>query len=471
MASTLADYQAPVMNRPVETQPFPVFRVPLPLRSIAEAMFSPKIVSVGPFHHPEFNLGCSPTTVNIMDSGFKQMERYKLLAVEMMSEDFSFRELVESLKKDEKKIFGFYEGLAESYNGALKRLDLLQIVALDACFIVSMLQSFFQDNFSYFELNPEASTFLKQYMLDARFHPIYSGKLSRPVRKAILQDLILVENQIPLFAVKEVIRMDHRCKEEGKAGKLLEYYVAAMAIRMLPFNNSKKKVFNSVKGLSVKGEHLLDCMYSIVCGRDADHSSSCALVYPYPEEMPGAKRLYNSGVTLESHDGSLNELSFDIDKGKLMIPSIHVGDDTEMIFRNLIAYESCYKLDRVDVLSYLHFMDYLIDTPEDVELLAEDKIITEHIGSNEVVAQMWNGLCRNTVPVFSSKYKDECAKANKYCSSSWKRLWVEFYRSNLSRPWLVASLISAAALLCMNFVIMWYTILLYSNETKSKAAR
>jgi hypothetical protein len=189
---------------------------------------------------------------------------------------------------------------------------------------------------------------------------------------------------------------------------------------------------------------------------------------PHVRDMPGATRLHLSGVRFHGHWGSLGELCFQ--NGLLSLPRIHVSDDTEMLFRNLIAFESSFTPDRLDVISYLHFMDFLIDTPADVGLLIDNQIITETVGSDERVTDIWNRLCRNTVCVFSPTYRSVADDLKAHCRSPWRLLWAEFYRSNLSRPWLVVSILSGSALLVMTFLILWYTILLYRHDIATAAA-
>lgn len=446
---------------------YPIFRVPWPLRSIAPQMFTPQVVAIGPLHSPEWN--------SIPNSIYTDMDKFKLLSWQKIFK--------EDLTKDEPLFRSFLkqnqESMLASYGGRLekdyerKAIDELFIygIALDACFMAAVLHSLFQEDFPSLKakMAMEEISLIARFCKSAHFYPIFSKKFSRPVQKAILQDLLLVENQIPLLALKQMIKIESKCRSDEEAEKVLEFYVAALAHRVLPFSKSKKNVLFSVKNASSGAQHLLDIMYSIVCmhreapigirlGDDEMPSS----YDPHVRDMPGANRLYMSGVQLHGHWGSLNELSFD--NGRLSVPKVHVGDDTERYFRNLIAYESCYKTDRLDILSYLHFMDFLIDTPADVDLLVESNIITETIGSNKKVAEMWNSLCRNTMCLFSPNYKAVAGRVQSYCKSPWRIMWAEFYRSNLAKPWLVVSLLSAAALLIMTFFILWYTILLYRHD-------
>ncbi|EHA8591339.1 putative UPF0481 protein [Cocos nucifera] len=69
------------------------------------------------------------------------------------------------------------------------------------------------------------------------------------------------------------------------------------------------------------------------------------------------------------------KISFDKEKGLLEIPAIEVTDSTDIIFRNLIALEQCYKDARVRITCYSIFMDSIINTERDVALLSQEGII------------------------------------------------------------------------------------------------
>ncbi|KAH7434469.1 hypothetical protein KP509_06G018800 [Ceratopteris richardii] len=405
---------------------------------------------------------------------YSEMDQYKLISWrKIFREDMPDQEVpfLRFLHQHKHAMLASYGGRFEKDHK--RHIDkFVNLVALDSCFVASLLHWLFQEDFPYLKqkMSMDEIIMATKVCTTAHLFPIYSRNLPRPLQKAMLEDILLLENQVPLIAVKQAIKIESKCRSDEEAEKILELFVAALAHRVLPFSRSRRNVLYSVKRLSVGAYHLMDMMYSIVCMQVDPHPTSeilhinSAPFEPTVRGMPSSNRIYMSGIKLRGHWGSLNEISFD--NGKLFLPKIHVGDDTERYFRNLIAYESCFKTDRLDVVSYLHLMDFLIDTPEDVSLLVESKVITEAIGSNEKVAEMWNSLCRNTMCLFSPKYKDVSERVQHYCKSPWRMMWAEFYRSNLSKPWLVASLLSAAALLILTLLILWYTVLIYNNDKK-----
>ncbi|MBW4919545.1 DUF247 domain-containing protein, partial [Klebsiella pneumoniae] len=61
-----------------------------------------------------------------------------------------------------------------------------------------------------------------------------------------------------------------------------------------------------------------------------------------------------------------------------------ISDRTETIFRNLVAYEKY--IGNSDFTDYLFFMDCLINSPKDVELLRHRGIIENMLGDDEYVS-------------------------------------------------------------------------------------
>ncbi|GKC38008.1 putative UPF0481 protein, partial [Tanacetum coccineum] len=80
-------------------------------------------------------------------------------------------------------------------------------------------------------------------------------------------------------------------------------------------------------------------------------------------------------------------------KPTIRMPVLRVHHFTELVFRNIIAYEQS-SLGNNHVTSYAIAMDMLIDTQEDVAKLVESKVLVNNIGSNEEAANMMNSICK-----------------------------------------------------------------------------
>lgn len=79
---------------------------------------------------------------------------------------------------------------------------------------------------------------------------------------------------------------------------------------------------------------------------------------------------------------------FDIEfeNGVLKIPYLALYDSTESYFQNIIAFEQCYHLKDRYLTDDMAFMDHLIDTPDDAQLLIDNNIIENWLSNKEAVA-------------------------------------------------------------------------------------
>ncbi|OMO96242.1 hypothetical protein COLO4_15416 [Corchorus olitorius] len=114
--------------------------------------------------------------------------------------------------------------------------------------------------------------------------------------------------------------------------------------------------------------------------------------------IPCAKKLLLSGINFVKkdlimirHEHGISLLDISFKNGVLYIPTLAVYQDTECIFRNLIAFEQFNK-GPTPVTDYTRLMNCLIVDEDDVTMLSQGGIITNYLGSNEDVASMFNKL-------------------------------------------------------------------------------
>ncbi|CAI9108513.1 OLC1v1008113C1 [Oldenlandia corymbosa var. corymbosa] len=79
----------------------------------------------------------------------------------------------------------------------------------------------------------------------------------------------------------------------------------------------------------------------------------------------------------------------------LYLPVITLNADSEVILRNLAAYEALSGSSCHLVSGYVDFMCGIIDTPKDVELLKKKGIIKSNL-PNEEIAGIFNGIAKST---------------------------------------------------------------------------
>lgn len=435
-----------------EEAPSPcIFMASSPLRGLKLEAFIPQVVAIGPLHsdlgphHSSFPENQETQRYKVIAAA--EMEKHKIMASHYLSKslpDGDFSILVDAFMNDIQLSRAQYDTLLACKSDE----KLAYILALDASFVVEVLR---------------CSAYDSSNMPTGGFSSYYCGRFPRPLRKSILQDFVLLENQIPLFLLLKTIRMDRKCTTDEEALQTLGVLVSNFAYEVLPFSIASKEVFPSLVYKLDEKKHLLDCLYVIVTQERGYNGSSPSKlqIEEKPTHFPSAIELYNCGVRIKPvQNGNMSSVRFDSKKATLYVPKIRVGDDTERLLRNLIAYES-HLIDNLQVLSYLRFMNGLVDTAEDVGLLVDKGIIAQDIGSNDQVAKMWNNLCVNTMRVCTQEYENVARQLVEHCQFKMNALKAEFKRTYLSRPWLFISLLSGAALLIMTFLITYYTVKLY----------
>jgi hypothetical protein len=94
--------------------------------------------------------------------------------------------------------------------------------------------------------------------------------------------------------------------------------------------------------------------------------------------------------------GSLFDIRFS--NGILEIPQLKIDDTTEILFRNLQAFEQChYRLEYIFVSEYITFVGCLVRAPNDVEVLARNENLKNMLNSDEAVSNILYSLDKENV--------------------------------------------------------------------------
>ena len=146
------------------------------------------------------------------------------------------------------------------------------------------------------------------------------------------------------------------------------------------------------------------------------------------EIVLSAIELDEAGIEFKrSASRSLRDISFQ--RGVLRLPQIVIDDTTESTFLNLIAFERCHDGAGNAITSYVCFMDSLVDSGRDINLLQSKKIVWNVMGSNKAAANLFNTTSKDlTIDPNSEQSKVHC-NINYYCKKSWNKH--RQYRSHL----------------------------------------
>jgi hypothetical protein len=107
--------------------------------------------------------------------------------------------------------------------------------------------------------------------------------------------------------------------------------------------------------------------------------------------MPSAAELSDDGIHFKvSKTQFICDISFGNDIISLSVFSAHY--DTEKRILNLLAFEKLYPCTGHEVLSYISFMDNVVNIGRDVELLRSKGVIKHLLSSDEDLAHQINSL-------------------------------------------------------------------------------
>ncbi|KAI6681368.1 hypothetical protein NL676_035249 [Syzygium grande] len=161
---------------------------------------------------------------------------------------------------------------------------------------------------------------------------------------------------------------------------------------------------------------------------------------------PSVTQLVAAGVKLRRGE---TECLFDIEfeNGVLKIPCLVLDDWTESYFRNIIAFEQCCYSSNNYLTDYIGFMDQLVDTPGNTELLIDKEIIENWLSNKEAVAQLINNFAKEILLSENYHFSSLSDKLIKHCQRPYNKWKATLKRDYCTNPWVVISVIAAVLLL------------------------
>ncbi|XP_059667513.1 UPF0481 protein At3g47200-like [Cornus florida] len=425
---------------------FSIYRVPSKLRNINEDAYSPRMVSIGPFHQSRKDL--------------LKMEEHKwryMLFLLARTKDRA--KLKEALKECVKAINGLKQEVTGCYAEDLNNVtwnELREIVLVDGCFIVELIIRYSEKNIGQ---NPDE---------------VINGVWMIPTLK---HDLALLENQIPFFVLQKLFKIIERSIGEDFRFpcSLTEYAL----LFFFPESNSKqvqalnsKKVKKVLKSGSLnRARHLLEILHIFYLPSSLDINPRVHHTWGFKH---GAAKLLEAGIGIEKVATSdLLEITFSGSEGVIKLPPLSIDETMETVFRNLIAFEQCSVGVTHHITSYAMLIKSLIASTQDMELLQNKQIIEKSASSGEDVPTFFKRMSREVV-LKEFCFAELCDDVDKY-SRSWLhcrrikaysgvrcRRYITALRNDyFSNPWTIISFVAAVVLLVLTLLQTMYAMLSY----------
>ncbi|XP_027357483.1 UPF0481 protein At3g47200-like [Abrus precatorius] len=382
-----------------------IFRVPDSIRETNPKAYTPRVVSIGPFHKARSNAD---------DNVLKAMEEFKLKYLKGFLDRTKLRvdDFACYLKDQENRIRSCYAWPVEPHSN-----HFLKMILIDACFIIEHFLRDFEDN-DWIYKDP---LLLKPWLVDD-----------------VYDDLTLLENQLPFFVLEGI------------------YEIAQLNLQFPSFLDITFEYFQeyneqNITSERVRPKHFTDLLRTFFLPSTFDLGDTPAkrdeLKYLY-----SASQLSEAGLAFKVNPSKCL-LDLDYHDGELTIPCLTVHDETEKLFRNIVAFEQCLFPNTPLVTQYLKVLDYLIDTEKDVNLLVDKKIIVNYMGDTKAVATMVNSLSTNVaMPHFNSKYFSICISLNKFYENPRNKYKAIFIHEYFNTPWKIASTVAASMLLLLTLI-------------------
>ncbi|CAA7032881.1 unnamed protein product [Microthlaspi erraticum] len=391
-----------------------IYRVPEILRSVNSEAYTPQLVIIGPLHHymktqALNSLGDVPNTKSM---GYVNLEEHKKIYLAKFGERLDGNETIDGFRrtiKQHEKI------IRESYSESTTWIESSEFV----------------------DMILHDSVFILEFNL-RRIHRIRGMKTGDPlidepcVGFTIMNDLMLLENQLPYFILSKLFDLIFPIVMPNRTFRELIIFVFG---------------FRDKIGNSSNFRHFTDLAR---CVRVEKLQGRAQPEFKHFEHMFNADKLHSGGVKFEV---LAEELSLEVSfvNGCLKMPCLTISDRSEMTLRNIMALEQCHYPHTAHVSSYVLFMDYLIDTDKDVELLVEKGIIKSWIGEPSSVAKMVNKLGLG-IADSGSYYYDIAVKVNAHYSSPLTKSFAILKRGYFGNMWLGTATVAAALLLLMTLV-------------------
>ncbi|KAL7177195.1 hypothetical protein ACSBR2_030516 [Camellia fascicularis] len=393
-----------------------IFRVHKQLRGVNEKAYEPETVAIGPYHRGKHNL-------QMME---KHKLRYLQLLLKRKGESSANRYVTAIILREQEARRCYAEPISLSAN------EMIEMMVLDGCFIIELMRKFEMA----FLRDKNDSIFQMDWIVSS-----------------LQRDLMLFENQLPFFIL---CKLFDEVEVPNQHNRLI--YLALCFFRdLLPGPGHRECDGNS----HFEIRHLLGLIHNnwlpsflgIVPNGDGSNKKENWRF------IPNTIELREAGVKLVKIEGaSLFDIKFE--NGVMKIPPLTIEDRTESFFRNLIAYEQyCPENQLTYITDYVRFMDCLIDSPKDVEILSRHAIIDNWLGDNEVVSTIFNKISDAvTGPSRHFQYADIFNRVNIHCNKRRNRWMAKLNRNYLNSPWAFISILAALVLLLLTFTQTAFTV-------------
>ncbi|KAD3336104.1 hypothetical protein E3N88_31623 [Mikania micrantha] len=398
-----------------------IHMAPRTLRELSPHSFNPRVVSIGPLHRDDENVWA--------------FERKKATyVINLMNRMTSPKEII--MNSCMEKVYASMEKIKACYvlTEVYDVVEFAEMMVMDACFILGFI-------YMTFEVMPDMSH-----------------------AEDVIRDLVLLENQIPFFFLDDIFKCTIvKLHPDMSLVQFIYPVLWLVALKLFDFNQAVLKIPEII--FINDTHHILSLLHKCYEPQQDDtilEGSIGAINHSVVD-------LDKAGVSFKPNQSKTWVLGMEMEfpsflwswcKCTLRMPVLHVHDSTELILRNLIAYEVELRQTRKYITSYAIAMDVLVNTQDDVAKLVESKVLVNLMGSNEEAANMINNICKEVDDVYSF-YFQQWKTLDKYYDSYWPKHIGWMRRTYFSSPWNIIALVVGIIIFTLTMVQTIFTIKSY----------
>lgn len=312
----------------------------------------------------------------------------------------------------------------------------------------------------------------------------------------LMHDLLLLENQIPFYIVEGIYELYAGTEMETRflivrfaecMESILRHYPIAIQESDRPkqfhhllhlchmYFRPNQKFDEHDQGVTRPGYFyrlLQFCKgYASLGQKPEDNQQSqqldCLASDPRPSRWHQAVQYHEAGVTLKKREydqhnrHSLLDVKFG--NGVIEIPRFPIDENTEALFKNLIALEQTNPRYGNDLTAYISFMSQLVSTPDDAALLVNKGIIVHMMDSDEELSSLFTRLIKQVVINAETNYylKSLCHALENHYQSRLNRWMAWLWLNHFSNPWLALAVLATVIVLICTVVQTIFTVLAY----------
>ncbi|MED6204510.1 hypothetical protein PIB30_009785 [Stylosanthes scabra] len=178
-----------------------------------------------------------------------------------------------------------------------------------------------------------------------------------------------------------------------------------------------------------------------------DHETDGAV----PVTIPSVSELHNiAGIHFRPLEhGGIRGIRFDQKKKCFFLPQIKLDENTEVMLRNLVAYEALTKRNYLIFTRYTELMRAIIDTVEDVEILIDSKIIHNELKDKKQAEELFNGMSKSIGPTNTPDLENEIKKVNEFFDNTEKVRAYRIISKYVYSSWKLCTLLATLVLLAL----------------------